>query len=195
MAGLKPFFLTGANAKIRINGVTLAFATNLSYSITVNHATPTVLGMYEPSSIEPISYAVSGSFTVIRYVADITSDVKGDVPNGTSRRGNGIGTFGKEGLSARIAGGLDISKPDGRAYDSFNPSALSKASMFDIEIYQKIPGENQRAVAKIRDARISKSDFSLNSKSAATQNFSFIALYADEDSFLADFSGQGQQFS
>ena len=73
MAGQTPFFLTGANAKIRVNGVTLAFCTNLSYSIAVNHATPQVLGMYEGSSVEPLSYRVTGSFTIIKYTARITS--------------------------------------------------------------------------------------------------------------------------
>lgn len=47
MAGVKPMFLTGANAKIKVNGITLAYCTNLSYSVKVAHATPTVLGMFE----------------------------------------------------------------------------------------------------------------------------------------------------
>jgi hypothetical protein len=50
-------------------------------------------------------------------------------------------------------------------------------------------------VAKIRDARITASDFQIDKKSTAMQRFSFTALYADEDSFIADFSGDGQQFS
>jgi hypothetical protein len=34
----------------------------------------------------------------------------------------------------------------------------------------------------------------MTKKGAATQRFNFIALYVDEDSFVADFSGKGQQF-
>jgi hypothetical protein len=195
MAGTKPFFLTGANAKIQVNGVTLAFATNVSYSVTINHATPTVLGMYEPSSVEPLSYAVSGSFSVIRYVADITSDIKDKDPAGVSRRGNGVGSFGKESISEKLKEAFNIKKPDGRAYDNLNPGSLNKGTTFNIEIYQKTGKGDQRSVARIRDARITKADFSLSSKSAATQSFSFTALYVDEDTFLADFSGNGQQFA
>ena len=194
MAGLKPFFLTGANAKIMVNNKTLAYVNNLTYSINVNHATPTVLGMYEPSSVEPLSYVVTGSFSVVRYIADITSDT-GSSPVGVQERGNGVGSWGAESASQKFGAGLDFgSSADGRVYDNLNPKELHKATGFQIEIYQKFNG-GQRAVAKIRGARITKADFSLSKKSVATQTFNFTATYADEDSFIADFSGLGQQFS
>jgi hypothetical protein len=191
MAGKQPFFLTGANAKIKVNGVTLAFATNLSYSVRVEHATPTVLGMYEPSSIEPLSYMVTGQFTVIRYVADVADKIKGI--SGVSDRGNGVGAWGKKGnLNNPVKRIFDPT--DGRAYESFDPSKLEVASRFSIEVFQKTNGETQ-SVSRIRDARIVQSDFTISQKAAATQTFNFTALYLDEDSFLADFSGTGQQFS
>lgn len=49
-------------------------------------------------------------------------------------------------------------------------------------------------VANIRNCRITQADFSINKKGVATQRFNFVALYVDEDSFVADFSGVGQQF-
>ena len=190
MAGLKPFFLTGANAKVRVNGVTLAYCTNIFYSVVVNHASPKVLGMFEPTSIEPLGYSVTGSFTVIRYVAD-ASDYSGEVaPYKVSEKkgGNGVGEWGgKNDLISRLS--------DGKAYDAMNPAKLDKAISFDIEIYQKLPNQDQRHVAKIREARITRADFNIANKTAATQVFQFTALYADEDSFLADFSGQGQQWT
>jgi hypothetical protein len=191
MAGKQPFFLTGANAKIKVNGVTLAFATNLSYSVRVDHATPTVLGMYEPSSIEPLSYMVTGQFTVIRYVADIAGKVKG-ISN-VSDKGNGIGAWGSKGNLSNPLNRI-FDSTDGRAYESFDPSKLEVASRFSIEVFQKVSGGTQ-AVSRIRDARITQSDFTISQKAAATQTFNFTALYLDEDSFLADFSGTGQQFS
>lgn len=184
MSGKKPFFLTGANAKIKVNGVTLAYAVDLAYSIRVEHATPTILGMYEPSSVEPLSYSVTGTFTVIRYVAEL-QDKQGK-SSGTSNSGNGAGTWGRD--DGRLL------KTSGKAYESFVPSKLSTSSSFAIEIFQKYDG-GVMSVAKIRDARITASDFQLDKKSVATQRFSFTALYADEDSFIADFSGDGQQFS
>lgn len=183
---MKPFFLSGANAKIKINNITLAYVTSLSYSVQVNHATPKVLGMYEASSIEPLSYSVSGSFSIIRYTADITTDVDRTNPHAVSNTGNGIGTWGES--------GFNIS--DGKADENLDPSKLGKAVSFDIEVYQKYNETNGiRSVSKIRNVRITKADFSLSAKSLANQTFNFSAIYVDEDSFLADMSGSGQQFT
>lgn len=178
---MKPFFLTGANAKIRVNNRTLAYVNNLSYSVQVKHATPRVLGMYEPSSVEPISYIVTGSFSIVRYVADAT-DVGGTQPNGTTSKGNGVGYWG------------EVKPTDGRAHEALNPSKLQFATGFDIEVAQKIKDGDNPVLAKVRGARITRADLNLGAKSTATQTFNFTAVYADEDSFLADASGVGQQF-
>jgi len=192
MAGMRPFFLTGANAKIKVNNMTLAYCTNLSYSVQVNHATPRVLGMYEPTSVEPLSYLVTGSFSVIRYVADVKDNVGGVSPQGAHEAGNGVGNWGPDGLGKRLLGGFNFSAPDGRAYDSLNPSKLDKATGFEIYVYQKIAGDQLQSVAKIREARITRADFNIGTRSAAVQTFNFTAVYVDEDSFIADFSGRGQ---
>jgi hypothetical protein len=189
---MRPFFLTGANAKIKVNNVTLAYCTNLSYSVQVNHATPRVLGMYEPTSIEPLSYLVTGSFTVVRYIAEAKDHVGGAVPHGVDEGGNGIGNWGPDGLSKRLAAGFNLKAPDGRVYDNLNPSKLEKATGFEIYVYQKLASGDLQSVTKIRDARITRADFNLGTKSVATQTFTFTAVYADEDSFIADFSGSGQ---
>jgi hypothetical protein len=187
MAGKKPFFITGATAKIKVNDLNLAFCTNVSYSVTVNHATPRVLGMFEPTSVEPLSYLVTGSFSVIRYAADAVSGIGAGI-NGVERSGNGIGSWTQDSPTS-----LNLLSNDGRAHQNLNPKYLDKATGFEIYIYQKISG-SQISVARIKEARITRADFSMNKKSPATQNFQFTALYADEDSFLADFSGLGQQF-
>jgi hypothetical protein len=198
MAGVRPFFLTGANAKIRVNNQTLAYVTNLSYSVIVNHASPTVLGMYEASSVEPLSYKVTGAFTIVKYTADVVDDIGGQRPNGVSERGNGIGSWGPDSTIGKFGAGFDIKKGiDGRAYDNLDPSKLHKSAMFNIEIYQKFGngGTNQRSVAQIRDVRITRADFNIAKNAAASQVFNFTAIYADEDTFLADMSGNGQQFA
>lgn len=194
MAGMKPFFLTGANAKIKVNHRTLAYCTNMAYTVQINHVTPRVLGMYEPTAVEPTSYSVTGTFTVVRYVADVKNNVGGKVPNGVFEGGNGLGNWGPDGLGKRLKEGFKLSGTDGRAYDNMNPVKLEKATGFEIYIYQKLDGGRQQSVARIRDARITRADFNLGKNNAATQTFQFTALYADEDSFLADFSGFGQQF-
>lgn len=222
MAGLAPFFLTGANAKIKVNGVTLAFCTDVSYTVTVNHTTPQVLGMYEGSSVEPLSYRVTGSFSIIKYTADATSDIPGRDPDGVSDRGNGVGSFTKEtNPLKKFVKGFDIKNgADARTDQSLNPRELAKASSFTFEIFQKLPtgarspqkrdgikgffdkitfqadsAVDALPVAKIRNCRITQADFKINKKNAAIQTFQFTALYVDEDTFRADFSGLGQQFA
>jgi hypothetical protein len=199
-----PFFVTGANAKIKLNNRTLAFCTNLSYSVQINHQVSKVLGMYEGTSIEPLGYIVTGSFTVIRYVKNIKhftgNKMSGTVPNDS---GNGVGNWSADQVKNPLYAKLRL-LTDGRANEALSPATFQNGTYFDIEVYQKVkkspqstPFDNKSkdlGVAKIRDCRITRSDFSISKKSVATQTFSFMALYVDEDSFKADFSGIGQQF-
>ena len=235
MAGMRPFFVTGANAKIKLNGKTLAFCTDLSYSVQIATQTPKVLGMYEGSSVEPLEYTVSGTFTVIRYVKDIGGAVGGKRPHGIAENdaGNGVGNWGSVwgGKFGDFLNRNGIGN-DGRANEALDPSKFANGTTFDIQVFQKVdtrsgsvagPGGFQGAVqgiasilqggtnsgggggsgpnidfvgvANIRNCRITQADFSLTKKGAAVQRFSFVALYADEDSFVADFSGSGQQFT
>lgn len=195
MSGVKPFFITGANAKIKVNDKTLAYCTDLSYSVSVLTQTPKILGMYEGSSVEPLGYTVSGSFTVIRYAKDARGSV-GTAPNGAASNdaGNGVGNWGSAwggGLGSFFAkNGVGN---DGRANEALDPSRFANSVTFDVQVYQKTQG-GDIGVANIRNVRITQADFSLSKKGVATQRFNFVALYVDEDSFVADFSGQGQQF-
>lgn len=228
MSGQRPFFITGANAKIRVNNRTLAFCTDLSYSIQVLHQTPKILGMYEGSSVEPLGYTVSGSFTVIRYAKDAGSNIRSKIPGiAKNDAGNGVGNWG--GVWGNSPGDFFARNGignDGRANEALDPSKFQGGTTFDIEVYQKVPGgnvENQGldaqlfrvgqnvldtlnggnnlfgagpgdvvGVAKIRNCRITQANFNITKKGLAVQRFDFTALYVDEDSFVADFSGLGQ---
>lgn len=218
MSGIRPFFITGANARVRLNGKTMAFCTDLSYSVQILTQTPKVLGMYEGTSVEPLGYTVSGSFTVIRYAKDAKANI-GSAPHGVASNdaGNGVGNWGKA---------WSKHGEDGRANEALDPSRFADGTTFDIEVYQKTDSRTktitpitaavpkniqsktgtlgattkesgttgQIGVAKIRNCRITQADFQLTKKGAAIQRFSFVALYADEDSFVADFSGLGHHF-
>ena len=189
MSGLKPFFITGANVKIKLNNKTLAFCTDLSCSVQILTQTPKVLGKYEGSSVEPLGYSVSGSFTLIRYAKNAVKDIGGARVKDTVNSGNGIGNWS------------DSPNVPGSASDiQLNPADLEKGSTFDIEVYQKVQRnpdqkpDNNLGVLRIRNARITQADFSVSKKQAAIQRFNFSALYVDEDSFRADFSGQSELF-
>lgn len=236
MSGLKPFFITGASAKIKLNGKTLAFCTDLSYSIQIITQTPKVLGMYEGSSVEPLGYSVSGSFTVIRYAKGIQGAA--GHPSGTASNdaGNGVGNWDTAwggGLYNNTQSILGMGN-SGRANEALNPSTFNQGTTFDIQVYQKISPQQTKeqlsmlsaadylsgassgsfvtdylsgettsgsgeggkmiGVANIRNCRITQADFQISKKSLAIQRFNFVALYVDEDSMVADFSGTGQQF-
>lgn len=138
--------------------------------------------MYEPTSIEPLSYNVSGQFSIIRYVADIKNNgVSNIAENGT---GNGIGNWKSFDTNLDPKYALDS-----RTNESLNPGRLDQAIGFEIRIYQ-----GSTSVARIRNARIVQANFGVGVDTLAEQTFAFQAIYADEDSFLADFSGRGQQF-
>lgn len=194
MANVAPFFITGANCKLKINGVTLAYATDLSYNVSIPHARARSLGSYETNSFEPLSYDVSGSFTVVRYVDDLKSRLENlglGIPNNVSNLGNGVGgwtTLRNNSAGGIIMEGLGWPGVDGRADRSLNPASFQDGVTFDIEIYQKMPNGDSLGVARMRNARITSMNSSISKRSSMTQTFQFIAQFLDEDSFLADAS-------
>ena len=147
MSGITPFFLTGANAKIVLNNQTVAFATNVSYRITVRHASPRVLGRYEVEAHEPLTYDVEGSLTVIRYSRGFKS--LGGAPADTEQKGNGIGSYGSQTIGGLVGSAIGLPSADGqfdgRADEAFNPSRFFQSKMFNIEIRQKIPTESHNS--------------------------------------------------
>lgn len=190
MANLAPFFVTGASCKIKVNGVTLAYATNFSYSVSIPHARPKSLGSYESNSLEPLSYDVNGSFDVVRYVDGLKSKLEKmgySVPDGASNLGNGLGGWSPS--AGKALSTRSISASDGRAHESLDPSRLSDAITFDIEVYQKIPGGGLTGIARVRNARITAMGSSISKRGTMIQSFQFAAMYLDEDSFVADASG------
>lgn len=194
MAGMQPFFLTGGNAKIRVNNKTLAFCTQLSYSIKVSHVNPKVLGMYEGHNIEPTGYEVTGSFTIIKYTAGMAELHEGHgskLPSGVQRSGNGVGAWGPGGVTG-ITGTVGPGASDGQAQQALNPDRLNNSMMFDIEVYQKGPHGEDNPVARLKNCRITQADFQLDKRGAATQTYQFMAVYADDDTLITAPSGVGQ---
>jgi hypothetical protein len=210
---MKPFFVTGDKLKIKLNGKTIAFATDLMCSIQILHQTPHVLGMYEGVSVEPLAYNITGSFSIIRYVRNAQANDGGaTVPNGvaTNDSGNGVGNWGSVwggGVLNNVFSSLGnlggtLGGSDGRANEALDPSTYSQGTTFDIEVYQKFENITTEGVAgtfgtlgvlRIRSARITKADFSINKKSPGQDRFEFTALYVDGDAYQAKPSGTGQQ--
>jgi hypothetical protein len=204
MSGIKPFFVTGTKIRIVLNGKTMAFATDFAASVQIMTQTPHVLGMYEGSSVEPLGYNVSGSFSIVRYVKNAQANIGGTPPNGVAPAdgGNGVGAWGNTaagvvGGLAGLGGGLPgigrASAQDGRADEALNPATYNQGTTFDIEVYQDNPNGDPLGVVRIRSARISQADFSVNKKNPGMDRFAFVGLYMDTDSIYAQSSGGGQQ--
>lgn len=193
MTNVAPFFVTGANCKLKVNGVTLAFAMDLSYSVSIPHARVRNLGSFETNSFEPLSYDVNGSFTIVRYVDNLKSKLENlglAAPNDVSNLGNGIGSWTTlRDNSARgiLIGGLG-NGVDGRADRSLNPASLQDGVTFDIEVYQRMPNGDSLGIARMRNVRIVSMSSSISKRSNMMQTFQFVAQFLDEDSFLADAS-------
>lgn len=194
MAGIEPTFITGATAKIRLNGKTLAFCQDFSCSVQILTKTPKVLGKYEGDSVEPLSYMVSGSFSVIRYAKGVKKILGNKSAPGLADNdaGNGVGNWGTAwgGKAGDILARNGIGN-DGRAHEALDPSKYAAGTTFDIQIFQKVNNGNAQdflGILNIRNARIVQADLGLNKRSAAIERFNFVALYADGDGFVANAS-------
>lgn len=196
MAGIRPTFITGAAAKVKLNGKTLAFCTDFNCTVQVLTKTPKVLGKYEGDSVEPLGYLVYGSFSILRYAKGIKEGLgKNAFPHGLAENdaGNGVGNWGTTwgGKLGDILARNGIGN-DGRAQEALDPSKFNSGTTFDIQIYQKIDGEtgpDQLGILNVRSARISQADFSINKRGAAMERFNFVALYVDGDAYVANASG------
>ena len=224
MAGKKPFFLTGANARIILNNRTVAYATDVSFSVDVRHATPRVLGRFEVEVVQPLSYDVEGTLTIIKYARGM-KDYVGENPPGVNQKGSGPGSYGSDqGILTSALGLPSGGQFDGGAADNFNPQRFFQSKMFDIEIRQKIESGNALGggnvfqqvlnfandflvpdglndspdttiVARLRDCRFTGMDFRLSKRGLALQTYKFKARYYDDDTVVAGKSGVGQELS
>jgi hypothetical protein len=142
MAGIRPTFVTGAAAKIKLNGKTLAFCQDFQCSIQILTQTPKVLGKYEGDSVEPLGYLVQGSFSIIRYTKGIKQAIGGNAfPRGLAANdaGNGAGNWGTMwGGSAGDFLARNGIGNNGRAHEALDPSKFASGTTFDIQIYQKV---------------------------------------------------------
>lgn len=169
MAGLKPSFITGGNAKVVLGGLTLAYATDVSYRADTQTIPVEVMGRYEVVSNEPIATTVSGSMSIVRYTTAATPGAALDATN----------------MPAAALDGNDIGKA--AKFDHFNPKEILLSKTFDVEVFQRIAegadiGEtNTKAVSvvKVRDCRFTSMGGSVNKRGILVEQFSFVGILLD----------------
>jgi hypothetical protein len=174
MAGKKPGLITGSNAKIVLGGRTLAYATDIQYSVETSVIPVEVMGRMEVMCHEPIAINVSGSFSVVRY----TSFAKNNLPD-ASANGNGVGEL--------AAGGTDL----GDMSNAFNPGQILSTSTVDLQIYQRQAasgadsGGTTQEVIKISDCRLTRLSGSINKRGILMEQYQFVGIMFDDESFTA----------
>jgi hypothetical protein len=162
----------------------MAFATDVSYQLTISHVGVRAMGMLEVASYEPTSYAVSGTFSVIRYTKEAGSDqvslvrfVDGQAE--ISSAGQAIVGASKGGNSVNEWNDAN----SGRIGDQLDPGLILSSLTFDLEIYVKSKFETNEniPVLRIRDCRITGKSGSLNKRALMTDQFSFNGILMDSD--------------
>lgn len=179
MAAVKPSFVVGARAKVKIDNKTLAFCTNVNYSVDVSHIPIEVLGSYEVVSYEPVGYRVSGSLSVVRFTAS------GNTTRVDETDADGNSVF-KMGAAANNAA---------RAPAAFNPGNLLLSETFDIEVYDRRDGDKKndgQLFVKIRDARFERRSGGVNAKGLLEEQYTFNGILMDDDAASVSKSGPNQ---
>lgn len=171
MAQKKPIFVTGANAKIQVDGKTFAYAQDVSYAVSVDTIPIETMGRYEAVANEPVNYSAAGELSVVRY----TKLAGGANMPGTNANGNGLG----------IAAG----STNGLRSDEFNPGNMLLSQTWDLVVFQKAAGQNDLAFIKLTDCRFNRKSSGLNKRGIWVERLSFVAILHQDDSFAAGGSG------
>jgi hypothetical protein len=163
MAGIKPGFITGANGKIKLDGKTLAYCTDLSFTVDVATIPIEVIGTYEVKSYEPVAYSVNGSFSVIRYTQKDGPTHSGTAASGTpADKIGGVNNVGKQ----------------------LDPGRILTSSTFDIELQQRLANAagaiEDGSTYKIHDCRVTRRSSSLNKRGVMVDSYAFVGVLAGD---------------
>jgi len=173
MAQMKPGFITGANAKIKIFNKTIAYCSDVAYNVSVQTIPIESMGKYEVHSNEPVGYTVDGSFSVIRYTRGATSSANGGViENAANGKGNS---------PLNVENGTN-----GNMQEHLDPASLLKSQTFDLEIHEKrVKGDV--SVFTVKDCRVVRRGMSLNKRGVMVDNYAYVGILAtDSDIENAD---------
>jgi hypothetical protein len=181
MAGKVPSFITGANARIKAGGLTFAYASDVSYQVSVDTIPVETMGRYETVSNEPVNYSVAGMLSVVRY----TAIAKTNGMNGAATKGNGLG-------EATPSGSTPMS-------DQIDPGNILFSQTWDLAVFQKTetaagaagtPGTfGETQVIGITDCRFTRKSAELSKRGLLVDRLAFVGILASDDSFTASTSG------
>jgi len=171
VANSRPSFVTGANARLKIDSKTIAYASDVSYRIIVDIVPVETMGRYEAVSIEPIAYTVSGELSIVRYTKAAVA-ATGITPI------NGVNVAGNNGVGAM---GLNT---------HFDPNTILASSTVDVEIFELRQqagtvntARESSSITKVIDCRFTNKSSTINKRGIWVERFTFVGVLAEDDSF------------
>lgn len=180
----KPGFLTGASAKVKLNGHTVAYAQDVSYTTDLEVMPIEVMGAYEVVTYEPLAYRVSGTMSIVRYTANTKAFTS---IAGTSDSGNSFLAGGYD-----TAGGKDVS-------GQFDPSQIVAGNTCNLEIFQKqIDGTGapqSQIVVKVYGVKFTRMSGTISKRGNLVVQASFVGTLVEEDGIAVSGNLPGDDFS
>ena len=173
MAAKQSAFITGANARIKIGGKTMAYCTDVSYNIAVQTIPIEVMGTYEVKDNTPVSYTVDGAFSIIRYTAAAQALDKTNpaIPNGAAT-GNSPGAINIE---------------EGTLNSHLNPGQMLASGTFDLEINELLApltgvgAGTVTGVFKIANCRLTRRGMTLNKRGVYVDQYAFVGILGGDN--------------
>lgn len=166
MAGITPSFITGAKAIVKVYGKALAFCSDVSYNINVQHVPVEALGIFEIISNEPVSYTVDGTFSVIRYASNE----------------NQLQVFAtaldEDNLNVNTASGIDDGSGNSLK-QHINPQEIIQSTTFDLDVTEKSSAGGD-GFFTVRDCRITRRGSTLNKRGLLVDNYAFVGILAQD---------------
>jgi len=172
MSGKQSAFITGANARIKIDGITLAYCTDVSYNIAVQTIPIETMGTYEVRDNTPVSYTVDGAFSIIRYTAKAANlDPTNPAITNPATTGNAPGA---------------INIAEGTLNSHLNPAALLASGTFDLTINEQLAGatgtgSTDENVFVIKDCRLTRRGMTLNKRGVYVDQYAFVGVLAGDN--------------
>lgn len=159
MAGQTPTFQNGSNLKIQIGDSIHAYATGVSFSEDVSHASIGGIGSYSYDALEPLQHAVRGSFVITQYLAPAF-----DEPFMTGSKPARTGNKNTNTVTNNVG---------------FQPKSLVGLATFDIVVFEKgATSADDKALYIVKDCRLTSYNMNFVPGSLVTERVSFIALEA-----------------
>lgn len=181
MSGIIPSFLSSAKLVIYIDGKRAAYATNLTFSDRMSAAPVGGIGSYNADALEPLQYAVNGSFAITMYDEQTLSYLKSLDPQTRSlipMRATAHEPAVDASKAMTAAGNSMLTK------NFFSPVHLMISRTIDIHVYERAPkaGQDFGAVMDeiltytVRNARLSSYSLTFTPGSLLQEQIGFVAM-------------------